>query len=51
VLEIGKRDNVTFMTFLKKFASDDKEVSDYVTSVTFFFFFFFCGLLISQNGY
>ncbi len=26
VLEIGKRDNVTFMKFLKKISSDDKEV-------------------------
>ena len=27
VLEIGKKDNVTYMKFLKKFSSDDKEVS------------------------
>ena len=29
VLEIGKKDNVTYMKFLKKFSSDDKEVSKY----------------------
>ena len=31
VLEIGHRDGVTFMKFLKKFNSDDKEVSHMIS--------------------